>query len=486
MIKTKIKKKYPHLEISILPLSEIHEDNIAKRIDSEYFQNEFLNTIETIKKQKHIQLKDTDIHIMHPTEIKREYVEQNEEDSVWFFRTQNLRPLFIDTELNRVHISQEDAFKLKKNIIRDGDILITRTGANCGDCALYDNEEQAIASSHVLIVRNSFFMQSFLAVFLNTSFGKIQINRGIYGGLQPEIAPYYLKNIYIPTFSISFQQEIDKIVKNSKNLLKQSKLLYKEAQDILYTELGLDPNNPLGEIEKEEENLSISIQTLQESYIQTGRLDAEYYQAKYKMIEKILYRFQTTKLKDLVIYPISSGSTPKAGGENYTNSTDGIRFLRVVDIKNGQIDEDSDFLYIKDEVHTGMLKRTRLIKGDILFSIAGTIGRCALFNHDFEANINQALAILRFSETKDIRKLYLVAFFNSSIGQAYLEKYARQGVQTNLNLDEVRNLVVPKMSLEIQEKIANKIQDSFNLQKKAKNLLKEAIAQVEAKISAQV
>lgn len=476
-----LQKKYPHLEINILSLSQVYDDNESGRIDSEYFKREFLKNEELIGKN-FVYLSSISEKICSGSTPPNGLFDM---EGIPFFRSQDFN--ILDAEPKQ-YISRKFHKILERSQVKNDDILIAIVGATLGQIGIVNNIDEANINQNVARIRivNQEFDPYFIAVFLSSYYGQYQISRLATRTAQEFLNNTLLGKLKVPKIPMAFQLEIRELVFKSYSALKQSKLLYKEAQDVLYTELGLDPNNPLGEIEKEEENLSISIQTLQESYAQTGRLDAEYYQAKYETIEKILYRFQTTKLKDLVIYPISSGSTPKAGEENYTNSTDGIRFLRVVDIKNGQIDEDSNFLYIKDKVHTEMLKRTRLIKGDILFSIAGTIGRCALFNHDFEANINQALVLLRFSETKDIRKLYLVAFFNSSIGQVYLEKYARQGVQTNLNLDEVRNLIVPKISLEIQEKIANKIQDGFNLQTKAKNLLKEAIAQVEAKISAQV
>lgn len=470
---TEIKEKYPHLEISILSSDAIHEDNIAKRIDSEYFQNEHLNIIETIKKQNHIQLKDTDILIIHPTEIKREYVDQNEENSVWFFRTQNLRPLFVDTELNRVHISQEDASKLKKNSILYGDILITRTGANCGDCALYDIEEQAIASSHVLIVRNSFFIQSFLAVFLNTSFGKIQINRGIYGGLQPEIAPYYLKNIYIPTLSISFQQEIDKIVKDSEDVLKQSRLLYKEAQDILYVELGLNPDNPLGEFE--EEGLSISVQTLQESYAQTGRLDAEYYQKRYNRLENKIKRYKEgsdsvsnlVNIKDINFVPLEKQA---------------YRYIELADIGN----QGNIVSYTKGLGETLPTRARRIVSsGDVIISsIEGSLNSCALITHDFDQCIVSNGFFVFSSPT--INSETLLVLFKSAIYQDYLKRFTSGTILCAINKNELDNIFLPKINDKIQKKIADKIQQSFILQTQAKNLLKDAIAQVETKISNQV
>jgi len=76
------------------------------------------------------------------------------------------------------------------------------------------------------------------------------------------------------------------------------------------------------------------------------------------------------KLYDIVKYPISSGSTPKARDEAYyTNSETGIPFVRATDIENNRINE-TDYIYIKHEVHNTVLKKTKLLKNDILFSIA--------------------------------------------------------------------------------------------------------------------
>ena len=173
------------------------------------------------------------------------------------------------------------------------DILMTRTGANYGDCAIYNISEITIASSHILIIKNLFFNQSFLSVFLNTKFGRIQINKGMYGGLQPEIAPYYLKNIYVPIIPMPFQLEIEKLVKDSHLALEQSKALYKEAEDLLYTELGLNPQNPLQSIlQSHSNNINFRIATLKESFLKTGRLDSEYYQVKYEEIESFIQSYQ--------------------------------------------------------------------------------------------------------------------------------------------------------------------------------------------------
>lgn len=127
------------------------------------------------------------------------------------------------------------------------------------------------------------------------------------------------------------------------------------------------------------------------------------------------------------------------------------------------------------------MRKTQVKKNDVLFSIAGTVGRCAIFDHGFEANINQAVSILRFDENQ-LKRLYLIAFFNSRIGKVYVSKYARQGLQTNLNLNEVSEIKIPILGWNTQEEISKKIQESFDIKEKSKQLLEIAKTGVERAI----
>src|ERR1700740_1829915 len=90
---------------------------------------------------------------------------------------------------------------------------------------------------------------------------------------------------------------------------------------------------------------------------------------------------------------ITKGATPTTYGFHYQQS--GIPFVRVENLANGRIERSSIRTFIDDRANE-MLKRSQLEPGDILFSIAGTIGRSALVkSSDFPANTNQALAIIR-------------------------------------------------------------------------------------------
>ncbi|MBK7160594.1 MAG: hypothetical protein IPH77_19140 [Ignavibacteria bacterium] len=142
------------LEVSIMKLSILNSKNDRFRIDAEFSKKIYINTEKFLESKKHTTLKESLCKIYHPKEIKREYVIEN---GIWFFRAQNLRPLLIENS-NNVFISKNDAEDLKDNSILYGDILITRTGANFGQTAMYHLMERAISSSHVLIVRTNFLI----------------------------------------------------------------------------------------------------------------------------------------------------------------------------------------------------------------------------------------------------------------------------------------------------------------------------------------
>lgn len=466
-------KKYSHLEVSILSLSEVEKDNETKRIDSEFFKKEFLRIKQQLVKLKSLYLKEL-------LSFNNRYSQPSydEGSNLKVINSQYIRNDFIDYENAKTGYGK---------IVPRESILINSTGVGTlGRVNINQSEIDFSIDSHinVLIVKDKNFLNPyFLMVFLQTRYGQSQIEKYYSGSSgQIEIYPRDFENFLVPILPHSFQKEIENIIKDSHSKSQQSKSLYKEAENILYTELRLDPENPLKSILKYEPTPNVSIHSLKESFLKTGRLDSEYYQARYESLEKNIGKFQTIQLDKLINYPISSGSTPRSETNSYTESKKGIPFVRVVDLKNGRI-EIQNLVYIKPEIHQKTLKRTQLQQGDVLLSIAGTIGRCAIYDHDFPANINQALSIIRFSETKGILRLYLVAFFNSQIGQLYLEKYSRQGVQTNLNLDEVSNLEIPIIDIKIQNQIAHHIQKSFDLRKEAKDLLQKAKEQVENAIN---
>src|SRR5690606_28697664 len=112
---------------------------------------------------------------------------------------------------------------------------------------------------------------------------------------------------------------------------------------------------------------------------------------------------------------ITKGSTPTSYGHQYV--TQGIPFVRVEHLRNGLINRSGITQFI-DSSADETLKRSRLKSGDVLFSLAGTIGRTAIVQDcDVPANTNQALGIVR-----DFDGVFLPQFLQHELSSELITK----------------------------------------------------------------
>ena len=250
------------MQYSIVDYQSIVDASHSMRFDSEFFRPDYLQVQRRLEEIGSRRLIDFQVHIRHPKEIKRSYVD----NGVLFLRAQNVRPLSIDLTSNPVYISEEDAERLRENTIHHKDILITRSGANAGQCAIYLENSYAISSSHTFILKSGNLNPFFLTIFLNSRYGKILIERGKYGSSQPEIAPPFLYQIPVPNLE-NLQTEIERTYLQSQDLTELSKTRYAEAEDLLLTELGLADWQPKHEL---------AFTTDYESMQRAERIDADY------------------------------------------------------------------------------------------------------------------------------------------------------------------------------------------------------------------
>ena len=159
--------------------------------------------------------------------------------------------------------------------------------------------------------------------------------------------------------------------------------------------------------------------------------------------------FKTSSLASLSSL-ITKGTTPTTLG--YAHSDSGIPFLRVQNIFSGQVNFKEDTLFIDSNTHTA-LKRSQIQGGDVLVTIAGTIGRTGVVPHDApEMNCNQAVAIVR--PTPEIERSYLRHWLESQDARSQMLGSTVTGTISNLSLSQLGELRVPLPSLEEQRRIA--------------------------------
>ena len=163
---------------------------------------------------------------------------------------------------------------------------------------------------------------------------------------------------------------------------------------------------------------------------------------------------------------ITKGTTPK----DKTGIGD-VNFVKVENITNGKIYPINK---IKQNEHDNYLKRSRLEEKDILFSIAGTLGRTAIVNKSIlPANTNQALAIIR---GYDFDTNFLITSLAGNVVKEYIQRNPTVGAQPNLSLEQVGNLLVNTPNAEEQQKIGaffQSIDDTIALHQRKLDLLKE-------------
>src|SRR3989338_1733082 len=125
-----------------------------------------------------------------------------------------------------------------------------------------------------------------------------------------------------------------------------------------------------------------------------------------------------------------------------------------------------------------MLKRTQLKAGDLLLSMAGTIGLVAIVQDDIgEANINQALARIVLKDDYD--RNYITAVLSSKIGEIQTDRLSRPSVQANINLDEIRSIKLPIPAIKIQKEVVEKIQAAYEQKRRKEEEIKKILASID-------
>ena len=150
----------------------------------------------------------------------------------------------------------------------------------------------------------------------------------------------------------------------------------------------------------------------------------------------------TVKLSTLTEV-ITKGTTPTTLGFEFTES--GVNFVKIECIT-----EDSKFivpkmLHISDECNQ-KLKRSILHEGDVLFSIAGAIGRTAIVTKEIlPANTNQAVAIIRLKKDCGLNVKFLNQMLHSSLIEKQVNVKKAGVAQINLSLADIGdfNVIVP-------------------------------------------
>ncbi|MED7840283.1 hypothetical protein VWN72_02350 [Campylobacter coli] len=272
-----LQEKYPHLEVSVFSYSKVKEHLI---FGSEFNSNTRENAIQSIVSNKNVndyfELINTNVSTL------KEFI-------YIYDLTHSLGNFMIDVE------PTQEIGSNKKEAIK-GDFVISRLRSYLKEMAVIQSKNfKQLLSTEYLVYRpkTNLLSSNTLLAFSLSRIVQTILNYSQYGTEHPRFYEFVFNEMPIPKCLLLMNAEIDSIMNKAYEVLEQSKIFYKKAEETLYLELGLDPKNPLQSLLDSKTNiptnsLNISIRTLKESFLKTGRLDSEYYQSKYEDIEKFI------------------------------------------------------------------------------------------------------------------------------------------------------------------------------------------------------
>lgn len=451
------------LEISEKKYSEISE-NKDGRIDSQFW------TTDLTQNPKYTYVKISKILKQSQYGIS---IEMNEDGKGYpIYRMNEIHNSVCDLDVKKYADITPQEFEIFK--LNNGDVLFNRTNSYewVGRTGIYyrasEHDEKIFASYLVrLIPDTQNVLPEYLTAFLNTQNGICQIKaRARQSVNQTNVNPEEVKEIEIPLLSRELQTAIQRNYLLAFADLTASQHAYAQAEELL--------NNYLGVPYIDER--SCAVKSLSQSFMQSGRLDAEYYQPKYDLLFELLGKFTAINLggeKGLVA--IKKSIEP--GSEAYKE--EGIPFVRVSDVNKFGISETAIKLSpsIVSDIASLYPK-----KDTILLSKDGSVGIAYKMQENMQAVTSGALLHLTIKDTSKILPDYLTLVLNSQIVQLQAERDCNGAIIQHWKPSDIENVRIPVLDMDKQKEISDKVQESFRLRKEAKQLLDNAIKAVEMAI----
>ena len=119
---------------------------------------------------------------------------------------------------------------------------------------------------------------------------------------------------------------------------------------------------------------------------------------------------------------------------------EGVPLVKSGDIARDHINPKPEFRITKDKHYE--YRRTAFMGGELLISLVGDVGRCALVPHQMAGwNAARAIAVLRLRNTTDAE--FVRACLMSEPLQYLMQAWSTTTVQATLNLKEIRQIPLP-------------------------------------------
>lgn len=450
-----------------LDIEEIQLANLENSftLGAEYYGKIYISTANTIKKLNHMTLHSISKVITDGDHGSPDY----QDSGIIYLLSESVQEGYIDTSKCRF-ITQKKNAELKRSELHPRDIVVTKTGVYFGKSAVIPpNICKANMIAHVgKIELKGGYNPYYVSTFLNSKYGYYQMRRRGIKATRPEIKLVEFPEIMIPIFSNAFDRNIESTIENAIRILSVSVDMMRGCETNLLNTVGFkaDTSSCSG----------YSIRLFGESFCNSGRLDAEYYQPKYDALFETLSRFKCAKLGGANgLVNITKSIEP--GSEAYVE--EGIPFVRVSDVSRFELSEP------EIKLRSDILPNPEVLfpqKDTILLSKDGSVGIAYKVETPMSVITSGALLHLKIRDKSTILPDYLTLVLNSPIVQLQAERDSNGAIIQHWKPSEIENVIIPILEMDLQKEIAAKVQEAFTLRKQSKQLLEYAKQAVEMAI----
>lgn len=203
----------------------------ANKLTDEFLQSVFIEMFgDPVKNPKRWEVKkfgEVFDSIRYGTGSPPTYIE----NGIPFIRATNIKNNSI-VENDLVFISKLDADQIKKCELREGDLIVVRSGVNTGDAAVVPKEFDGAYAAYDLIIELKKVHSVFYSFLINSSYGKAIIDPLSRRAGQPHLNAEQLREIEFYFPPLSLQQQFAEIVNKTEALKEKQKQSEQELENL--------------------------------------------------------------------------------------------------------------------------------------------------------------------------------------------------------------------------------------------------------------
>jgi type I restriction enzyme, S subunit len=435
-----------------------------KRIDAPYYSPVHLETEKQILKAHEytdfVELADISYLWSGPFGSKLPSSLYHEVGPYPLYRSQNVKPFWVQEE-GLVYLDHDAFEDLKGYRALQGDILVSKAGFVGTACVIQPDEGPGIITEHVLGIRPIDDEETYyLLTAINSSICKKQLEREGLGTILSYLGVDVTRELLIPYPPKEVRTSIGNKVRAGERL-KNLAISKMEQLKSIFPELPETINGN-------------SIRWIAQNDMDSGRIEAEYYNIAYILALDQLREYCTEirSLGEITKSMRHGGNVP-----NDYSASGNTRLIRGLEILPNRISRDEK-VFLSRAAIRGLSDAHYAIEDDILITRSGTVGVCAVVG-DEENDSAFGSFIIAVQLEDGIEPEYVCAFLNSPLGQIQFRREENGAVQLNINNEELARIKVPILPAETRKTVVTAIRLINEYADRSETLVSEAIRLVE-------